>query len=81
MRKKIVRYRLEINYYSQDYEYKCCEVSSPIYTKKDGLKEYMHAVQFEKCIDEKSAPARCHLWKYQWDDCGKCIPLTIAKNY
>lgn len=80
MSKKRVLYRLDVDYYSTDYENKCCEVSSPIYNKREGLKKYTEAIK-ERCIDFANVPARCHLWKYQWNERGECIPLTIAKNY
>ena len=74
-----VLYRLEINYYSQDYEYKCLETSSPVYNKKDGWREYRKAIK-EKCVD-KDVPARVHFWKYNYNADGRMEPLTIAKNY
>ena len=79
-RKRRVLYRLDVDYYSREYENKCCEISSPIYNKKEGLEKYKKAIA-EKCIDNPEIAARVHLWKYRWDDCGKCVPLTIAKNY
>ena len=77
---KKVLYRLDVDYYSMEYDYKACEVSSPIYNKKQGIKEYMEAIK-EYCIDNKNIPARAHLWKYRWTTDGKCHPLTIMKNY
>lgn len=78
--KRRVLYRLEVNYLSRDYEDSCCEVSSPIYNKKDGWKEYKKALS-EMCIDVKTAPARVHFWKYNYDANGVFAPITIAKNY
>lgn len=77
---KKVKYRLDINYYSQDYPDACCEISKPIYTMEEGKQEYLSACE-EKCLDNPDMPARVHLWKYQWSDDGKCNPLTIAKNF
>ena len=75
-----VLYRLEVNYLSRDYDDRVLETSSPIYNKKEGWKEYKKAI-LEKCVDDESAAARVHFWKYCWDENGKCNPLTIAKNY
>lgn len=77
---KKVLYRLDVDYYSTEYDNKCCEVSSPIYNKAQGIKKYMEAIK-ERCIDKPGIPARAHLWKYQWTADGKCNPLTIMKNY
>lgn len=79
MRKRKVRYRLEVNYYSENYIDKACETSSPIYTKADGWKAYKKACS-EMCID-KDVPARVHFWKYIPEDENGNYILTIAKNY
>ena len=42
---KIVRYRLDVDFYSRDYDNKACSTSSPIYTKKEGLKAYSAALK------------------------------------
>lgn len=78
-----VKYRLEVNYYSRDYEHKCCETSAPVYNLEDGIKEYLKEIQ-ERCIDDKTKPARVHLWEYTWSGepwASELIPATIAKNY
>lgn len=80
MRKRRVLYRLEVNYLSRDYDDRALETSSPIYNKKDGWKEYRLALM-EKCVDDKTAPARVHFWKYNYDANGAFAPITIAKNY
>ena len=80
MKKRSVRYRLDVDYLSRSYEDRALSTSSPIYTKSDGWKEYRKAIQ-ERCADVPEMPARVHYWKYQYDENGKCIPLTIAKNY
>ena len=78
--KRRVLYRLEVNYLSRDYEESACETSRPIYNKREGLQEYMKALEL-KCIDKKDIPARVHLWKYNYDAAGNFAPITIAKNY
>lgn len=77
-----VRYRLEINYYSRDYDNKCCDISSPIYTKADGWKRYKQALN-EKCIDDVTKTVRVHFWKYgPIDENGYFTQgETIARNY
>lgn len=80
MKKQPVRYRLEVNFYAEEYEDKAMETSSPIHTKKEGLAEYLKAIH-ENCIDKPQQPARVHLWKYNWDSAGKNHPVTICKNY
>ena len=77
---KIVRYRLDVDFYSRDYDNKACSTSSPIYTKKEGLKAYSAALK-KSCIDIPELPPRVHLWRYTWDENGKCCPVTIRKNY
>jgi len=80
MRKRRVLYRLEVNYLSRDYDDRAIEVSSPVYNKKDGWKEYKKAI-LEKCADDKTVSARVHFWKYNYDANGAFSPITIAKNY
>lgn len=82
---KMVKYRLEVNYYTVDYEDKMCETSSPIYSLEQGLHEYAEAIR-KTCIDDRSRPARVHLWEYgwigePWKHESKMEPITIAKNY
>jgi len=74
-----VRYRLEIDYLSTDYEEWVMQTSSPIYTKADGLKQYKKATK-QFCIDDPEKPARVHLWKYNYIG-SVFAPITIAKNY
>lgn len=57
MRKREVKYRLEVDYYSKDYDDRMCSTSGPIYNLKDGWKQYRQAIK-ETCIDDKSRPAR-----------------------
>lgn len=78
--KRRVLYRLEVNYLSRDYDASALETSSPIYNKKEGWREYRRAL-LEKCADDKTAPARVHFWKYNYDPDGRLVPVTIAKNY
>ena len=80
MRKRRVLYRLEVNYYSIDYDDRALETSIPIYSKREGLQEYRKALS-EKCVDMRDRPARVHLWKYSYDISGQFCPVTIAKNY
>lgn len=80
MRKRRVLYRLDVDYYSRDYDDRACEVSSPIYNKREGFQKYRKAIA-EKCIDNKSISARVHFWKYNYDASGVFAPITIAKNY
>lgn len=81
MKKHSVRYRLDIDFYSRDHEEKALSTSSPIYTLKEGTQEYKKAIESEKCLDNPSLPVRAHLWKYSWNEQGKCVPITIMKNY
>ena len=75
-----VKYRLDVDFLSKEYEDRLLETSSPIYTLEDGLKKYQEAIT-KKCVDDESIPARCHLWKYRYTRAGEFNPLTIAKNY
>lgn len=78
-----IKYRLDVNYYSQDYDNKCCETSIPVYTLSEGINKYLEAIE-ESCIDDKNKPARAHLWEYVWSDeprKSEIISNTIAKNY
>lgn len=72
-------YRLDIDYYSRDYDDRACCTSEPIYTLEDGRKKYSAAI-LETCIDDRSRPARAWLWKYR-NIRGQFAPVTIAKNY
>lgn len=82
MKKRSVRYRLDIDYYSRSYDNSALCTSSPIYTLQEGKKAYKEAIsKDEKCLDDPSVPVRVHLWRYSWDEKGKCIPVTILKNY
>lgn len=74
-----VKYRLEIDYLSKEYDDAAVMTSSPIYTLEQGKEEYERAVQ-EKCVDDASQNARVHLWEYRYVK-GKLQPITIAKNY
>ena len=82
---KTVKYRLDIDYYSKDYDNRMMGVSSPIYTLANGMNRYKAAIR-EKCIDNADEPARVHLWKYDeraYDANGYYIGeyITLAKNY
>lgn len=79
--KKTVRYRLDVNYLTRDYEDWALETSAPIYTKQEGIAEYNKAVTEIVCVDDETKPARVHLWKYAWNESGRCTPITILKNY
>lgn len=74
-----VKYRLDVDYLSKEYDDRMCETSSPIYTLEDGITKYQKAIS-EKCIDDSTRPARVHLWKYHYTN-GEFDPITIAKNY
>ena len=54
---KQVLYRLEVNYYSQDYDDKALETSSPIFALSEGVQRYLEAIQ-EKCEDDPEKPAK-----------------------
>lgn len=78
-----IKYRLDIDYYSKDYDNKCCDTSSPIYTLSEGVNKYLEAIK-ETCIDDITKPARVHLWEYAWSGepwKSDLIQITIAKNY
>ena len=74
-----VKYRLDVDYLSREYEDRMCETSSPIYTLEDGIAKYQTAIT-KKCIDDHAITARVHLWKYHYTN-GEFDPITIAKNY
>lgn len=74
-----VPYRLDVDYYSRDFDDRACDISSPIYSLDDGIAKYEKAIM-EKCIDDNTKSARVHLWKYRYTK-GKLNPLTIRKNY
>ena len=74
-----VKYRLDVDYLSKDYDNRMCSISSPIYTLEEGMGRYAKATT-EKCIDDNTKPARVHLWKYHYTN-GEFDPITIAKNY
>ena len=77
--KRTVKFRLEVDYLSREYDDSALETSSPIYTLEEGLARYEEAIQ-EKCVDDPSKAARVHLWKYAYKG-NKCTPITIRKNY
>jgi hypothetical protein len=79
MKRREVKYRVEVDYLSKDYEEAALSTSSPIYNLKDGWKAYKEAIK-EFCVDDKSVPARVHFWKYNYVNHAFC-PITIAKNY
>lgn len=76
---KKVKYRLEVDYLSREYDDSALETSSPIYTLDEGIARYEEATQ-EKCVDDPSKAARVHLWKYAYKG-NKLAPITIRKNY
>ena len=80
MRRRQVRYRLEVDFYEKDYENKALYESSPIYTKRDGISKYKDAIK-ETCLDNPFHPVRAHLWKYCYAPNGALTPVTILKNY
>lgn len=79
--KKKVRYRLEIDYLSRDYEDSCLSTSSPIYTLEEGFRKYFEAVENERCADDKEKPVRAWLWEYHYNRAGELKPKTLARNY
>ena len=87
MASKKVKYRLEINYFSKDYENAALETSSPIYDLESGFRAYFQAIDNEKCSDDKEKPVRAWLWEYRYKKdpasiYGKSlVKRTIAKNY
>ena len=42
---KIVRYRLDVDFYSRDYDNKACCTSSPIYTKKRRIESLFCSIK------------------------------------
>ena len=76
---KKVKYRLDVNYLSKEYDDSALETSSPIYSLDEGLAEYEKAIT-EKCVDNSEIAARVHLWKYAYKG-NKLAPITIRKNY
>ena len=48
---KTVKFRLEVDYLSKEYDNSALETSSPIYTLEEGLARYEEAIQ-EKCVDD-----------------------------
>ena len=79
MKKRPVKYRLEVDYLSRSYNDRALNVSDPIYTKSEGIAEYKKAVK-KYCVDDPTVPARVHLWKYNYNG-NKLEPITICKNY
>ncbi len=83
MEDKKVIYRLEIDYYSKEYDDRACQTSTPIYSLEEGLKAYHEAIK-EKCIDDNTKCARAELWKYGdgLNDKGRLWKeKTIVKNF
>lgn len=76
-----VKYRLEVDYLSKDYEDKALSCSSPIYSLEDGFRKYFEAIENEKCSDDNEKPVRAHLWEYHYKKDGTFNPKTLAKNY
>ena len=58
---KIVRYRLDVDFYSRDYDNKACCTSSPIYTKKRRIESLFCSIKKKFCIDILEQPLRVHL--------------------
>ena len=75
-----VRYRLELNCLSHDRDDMALETSEPIYTLAEGKRKFNEEIK-HVCADDKTVPVRAHLWKYSWDADGRCVPITIMKNY
>ena len=74
-----VRYRLETDYYTKEYDDRMLMISSPIYTLEEGMQKYSEEIK-EFCIDDPTKPARVHLWKYNYVN-DEFAPITIMKNY
>lgn len=81
MASRKVKYRLEVNYLSVDRDDLALETSSPIYSLEEGFRKYFHAIDNEKCSDNKEMPVRAHLWEYHYKKDGTPNHKTIAKNY
>lgn len=75
-----VRFRLDVDYFSREYEDKACIISTPIYTLEEGMKQYVQACA-EYCIDNPEIPARAHLWEYHYGRDGSSNHKTVKKNY
>ena len=86
MEKRKVKYRVEINYLSRDYDTRALEISSPAYTLEDAFRKYFAACA-EKCADDPEKPARVHLWEYHYTrdpetySGWRLAPKTLAKNF
>lgn len=79
-----VKYRVEIDYYAQEYPDKVCQTSAPFYTLEEAFREYIAAVDNARCIDDPGRPVRAWLWKYKYKKGnGEWLldPVTLAKNY
>ena len=79
--KSNVKYRVEVNYLSRDYEDRALEVSSPFCTLESAFRKYFSAIDSEKCVDDKEKPVRAHLWEYHYKKDGTPAFKTLAKNY
>lgn len=81
-------YRTNIDYYSKDYDNKCCEISTPHGDDlREAMAEYISAIENEKCFDDPEKPVRACVVKYEWtpDENGEftslAIETLIARNY
>lgn len=74
-------YRVEVDYYSVDYDDRMCSTSTPFMKKEDAEKAYKEACS-EYCIDNPSMPARVTLVKTVWKDSHSYgVTSPIKRNW
>ena len=59
-------FRVDVNYYSIDYDDKMLETSTAYNDPNEAYNAY-EAAKLEKCIDDPEKPARVNLTVYVWE--------------
>lgn len=74
-------YRVDVNYYAYDYDYKVCEISSPFKTIDAAKAAYSDAIK-ERCIDVPEKTARVALTETIFPSPREYgTTKTLLKNY
>lgn len=60
---KKLKYRVEVNYFTRDYDDRILLTSSPHYSLETALEEIVNSVD-KRCVDDSSVGAEITLLKY-----------------
>lgn len=79
-------FRVNVNYYSIDYDNKCLETSTAYKNLEEAYTAF-EAAKLEKCVDDPNKPAKVDLTAHIWDidengnAKGQARQFWIMSNY